>query len=88
MFWMDLGGLGLVITNHQCQLAAQHAASGIDVLDRGLDAEHACGAALGRGRRRQVAIEAQLDLLHLGLADAGHHDHGGRGDQRQTAGNR
>ncbi|MCY1522495.1 hypothetical protein D9M68_573530 [compost metagenome] len=62
-----LGRLRQVIAHHQHQLTAQQAAGRVDVVDGGAQSQHRRLPALRRRRSRQVAVEADLDVLGLGL---------------------
>src|SRR5271156_3249293 len=55
-----------IVTNDQRQLSAENAAGLVDVIDRGLKTE-SCRLSAESGRRgREIAVEAELDVLRLG----------------------
>jgi len=56
-----VAGIAVVVADHELQLAAEHAAAGVDFVDREL---HALPVRLEEGREHLVAVElAQLDRL-------------------------
>lgn len=63
MFWIDFGGCDRSSRTTSTTLRPSRPPAAIDVLDGGLQAQHRGLAALRRGRRGQVAVEADLDVL-------------------------